>query len=187
MEKLWHRLHGLWTRAEAVTHRAWWTGPRIAVAAILTLAGVHVAVDWATLPPPLPSHRTTVAGWKPSEAWLYDREGRLLDSSRVDFQARRLAWTPLDKISPEAVTAIAQAEDRRFRDHDGVDWWAVAGAIRDRLEGRRARGGVDAVDAGCGLFVARSCRAGIARVHGQAAPDARGGGAGTWVEQGSDP
>ncbi|MFV1017212.1 transglycosylase domain-containing protein, partial [Klebsiella pneumoniae] len=118
------RAKSLWTRAEAVTHRAWWTGPRIAVAAILTLAGVHVAVDWATLPPPLPSHRATVAGWKPSEAWLYDRAGRLLDSSRVDFQARRLAWTPLDKIAPEAVEAIANAEDRRFRDHDGVDWWA---------------------------------------------------------------
>ncbi|WP_239019828.1 penicillin-binding protein 1C [Sphingomonas suaedae] len=112
----------------------------MAIAAILSLAAIHVAIDWATLPPPLPSHRATVAGWKPSEAWLYDREGRLLDSSRVDFQARRLGWTPLDKIAPAAVEAISQAEDRRFRDHDGIDWWAIAGSIRDRIEGKRARG-----------------------------------------------
>ncbi|MFL9839705.1 penicillin-binding protein 1C [Sphingomonas sp. ST-64] len=118
----------------------WWTGPRIAIAAILSLAAVHVAIDWSTLPPPLPSHRATVSAWKPSEAWLYDRNGRLLDSSRVDFQARRLAWTPLDKIAPAAVQAIAEAEDRRFRDHDGIDWWAIAGSIRDRIEGKRARG-----------------------------------------------
>ncbi|PKP89989.1 MAG: penicillin-binding protein 1C [Alphaproteobacteria bacterium HGW-Alphaproteobacteria-16] len=134
------RGRSLWRRAEAVTHRAWWTGPRIAIAAVLGLAGVYASIDYATLPPPLPGHSATVAAWKPSESWLYDREGRLLDSSRVDFAARRLAWTPLDAVAPDAVEALVRAEDRRFRDHDGIDWWAIAGSIRDRIEGKRARG-----------------------------------------------
>lgn len=129
-----------WTRLEAPTHRKWWSGPRIVVAAVLGLGAVYGVADYATLPPPLPSHRATVAAWKPSEAWLYDREGRLLDSSRVDFAARRLAWTPLDKIAPDAVAALVAAEDRRFRDHDGIDWWSVAGSVRDKVEGKRARG-----------------------------------------------
>lgn len=134
------RARTLWARIEAPTHRAWWTGPRIVIAAVLALSAIYAAADFATRPPLLPGHRATVAAWKPSEAWLYDREGRLLDSARVDFQARRLAWVPLDKIAPQAVEALVAAEDKRFRDHDGIDWWSVAGSVRDRFEGKRARG-----------------------------------------------
>lgn len=134
------RFGRLWAIAEAPTHRIWWTGPRIAIAAVLALGTIYAAADYATRPPRLPGHGATVAAWKPSEAWLYDREGRLLDSARVDFQARRLAWTRLDKVAPAAVEALVAAEDKRFRDHDGIDWWSVAGSIRDRIEGKRARG-----------------------------------------------
>lgn len=134
------RVRALWARIEAPTHRAWWTGPRIAVAAVLTLAAGYAAIDYATLPPRLPTHAAVVKKWTPSEAWLYDREGQLLDSSRVDFQARRLAWTPLDQVAPAAVEALVAAEDRRFRDHGGIDWWSVGGSIRDHAEGKRARG-----------------------------------------------
>ncbi|NWO96436.1 hypothetical protein GY976_25225, partial [Escherichia coli] len=54
---------------------------------------------WATRPPALPDYAAVRAGWHPSEAWLYDRRGVLIDSSRVDYQARRLAWTPLKDVS----------------------------------------------------------------------------------------
>ena len=138
--KLWRRIQLSYARLEAATHRAWWSGPRIVIAAVLALGALHAAVNYATRPPPLPSYRATVGAWKPSEAWLYDREGRLLDSSRVDFAARRLAWVPLDRIAPAAVATLVAAEDRRFASHAGIDWWSVAGSIRDRIEGKRARG-----------------------------------------------
>ncbi len=128
------------TRIDAVTHRIWWTGPRIVIAAVLGIAALWMAADYATLPPHLPAHKAVVAAWRPSEAWLYDRDGRLLDSARVDFQARRLAWTPLDKVAPDAVAALVAAEDRRFYRHGGIDWWSIAGSLRDRIEGKRARG-----------------------------------------------
>jgi len=137
---LWQRARSLWVKLEAPTHRVWWTGPRIVIVAVLTLGAIYAAGDFATRPPHLPRHAASVAAWKPSEAWLYDRQGRLLDSARVDFQARRLAWVPLDKVAPAAVEALVAAEDKRFRDHGGIDWWSVAGSIRDRIEGRRARG-----------------------------------------------
>ncbi|HEY0621682.1 penicillin-binding protein 1C [Sphingomonas sp.] len=137
---LWQRIRRLWAIAEAPTHRVWWTGPRIVIAAVLALGALYAAADFATRPPHLPRHAATVAAWKPSEAWLYDRDGRLLDSARVDFQARRLGWVPLDKVAPAAIEALVAAEDKRFRDHDGIDWWSVAGSIRDRIEGKRARG-----------------------------------------------
>nr|WP_238147290.1 penicillin-binding protein 1C [Rhizorhabdus dicambivorans] len=94
----------------------------------------------ATWPPITPDFRTVRATWHPTEAWLYDRNGLLLDSMRVDFSRRRLGWVPLGETAPALAKAVIAAEDRRFREHGGVDWLAVAGSIRDRLSGRRARG-----------------------------------------------
>src|SRR3546814_7016441 len=70
---------------------------------------------------------------------LYDRNGVLIDSVRVDFQVRRLAWTPLDKVSPTMRDTLIASEDQRFRRHHGVDWLAIIGAVRDRIAGRRGR------------------------------------------------
>jgi len=94
----------------------------------------------ATLPPAMPDPATVKAAWQPSESWLYDRNGRLLESVRVDFSQRRLGWVPLSRIAPALPRALIAAEDRRFLSHGGVDWLAVAGSIRDRLSGDRARG-----------------------------------------------
>jgi penicillin-binding protein 1C len=93
-----------------------------------------------TLPPLLPTHANVVAGWKPSESWLYDRNGVLLDSERVDFHARRLAWVPLKQIAPALPQTIIIAEDKRFHDHGGVDWLAIGSAMRSRIDGSRSRG-----------------------------------------------
>ncbi|WP_298675339.1 penicillin-binding protein 1C [uncultured Sphingomonas sp.] len=107
---------------------------------MLLAAALFALADWFTRPPPLPGYAQVRAAWRPSEAWLYDRNGVLLDSSRVDFATRRLAWTPLDRIAPIARTTIVTAEDRRFADHAGVDWLALGGALRDRITGKRPRG-----------------------------------------------
>ena len=94
----------------------------------------------ATIPPLLPTHRSVVAGWQPSEAWLYDRNGQLLDSIRVDFHARRLAWVPLDHITKTVPQTVVAAEDKRFYNHGGVDWIAIGSAIQSRFEGSKSRG-----------------------------------------------
>ena len=95
-----------------------------------------LALNLATAPPLMPSYAAVRAAWRPSEAWLYDRNGVLLDSSRVDFQRRRLAWTELNAVAPVARATVLAAEDHRFRAHGGVDWLALAAAARARLEGR---------------------------------------------------
>ncbi len=116
-------------------------GPKhLAFAAILLLAALFAAADWVTRPPPLPSHAQARAAWTPSEAWLYDRHGRLIDSARVDFAARRLAWVPLDQIAPPVRDTLIDAEDRRFASHGGLDWRSIAAALRDRARGQRMRG-----------------------------------------------
>ncbi len=108
---------------------------------LAALCGFGLLSLWfLTIAPLLPSHDGVVKGWKPSESWLYDRNGQLLDSIRVDFHARRLAWVPLDQMSPELPKAIIASEDRRFRDHGGIDWIAIGGAIKARLDGSQSRG-----------------------------------------------
>jgi len=126
---------GRWLLDHRPRTRAHWT---VALLGLLVVAfGV---VDFLTYPPPIPDYASTRARWTASEAWLYDRNGNLIDSSRVDFQRRRLAWTTLDKIAPDARDVVIAAEDHRFYGHGGVDWLATFGALRDRIEGRKSRG-----------------------------------------------
>ncbi|OQW39987.1 MAG: penicillin-binding protein 1C [Proteobacteria bacterium SG_bin5] len=108
--------------------------------AVLLLIACLAALDFATRPPPLPDYTAVRARWRPSEAWLYDRHGVLIDSERMNFAARRLGWTPLRQIAPVVGETIVAAEDKRFHSHGGVDFWGLAGALRDRLRGRAGRG-----------------------------------------------
>lgn len=126
---------GRWLVDHRPRTRAHWI---VATLGLLVIAGG--VIDYLTLPPPIPSYRDVRAGWKSSEAWLYDRHGVLIDSSRVDYARRRLAWVTLDKVADPARTMLVAAEDHRFYGHNGVDWLASLGALRDRIEGRKSRG-----------------------------------------------
>lgn len=117
--------------------RRWFDALAWTALALLVLVTIAHLV---TRPPAMPEYEKVRADWKPSEAWLYDRDGQLLDSERVNFERRRLAWVQLDAISPAVRTAVVQSEDRRFWSHGGVDWLAIASAIRARWTGDRSRG-----------------------------------------------
>ncbi len=129
--KLVHAIHRF-ARLSGKAQAAW--------AGFAALLCTVASLDYATRPPPLPSFAAVRAAWRPSEAWLYDRHGVLIDSARVNFAARRLAWTPLDRVSSAAREVLVAAEDLRFWSHGGVDWIALAAAARDRAAGRHARG-----------------------------------------------
>ncbi len=126
---------GRWLIDHQPRSRGQWA---VAGLAVLALAGG--ALDWLTLPPPIPGYADTRLRWQSSEAWLYDRNGVLIDSSRVDFARRRLGWTTLDKIALPMREAVVAAEDHRFYAHGGIDWLATLGALRDRIEGKKSRG-----------------------------------------------
>ena len=107
------------------------------IALVLCALGLF---EWRTMPPPVPDFTRYRAQWAPSEAWLYDRNGKLLDEARVDYSVRRLGWAKDSDVSPAVKSALIAAEDRRFAWHGGVDWLAMASAVRDRLSGHHARG-----------------------------------------------
>lgn len=119
------------TRLRALDVLGW-----LALGLLILVTAAHLL----TRPPPLPDFDEVKRGYTPSEAWLYDRDGKLLDSQRINFRYRRLEWAALRDIAPAVPEMVVRAEDRRFWQHGGVDWLAVAGAARARLAGTRSRG-----------------------------------------------
>jgi penicillin-binding protein 1C len=88
----------------------------------------------------LPSFADVKAAHRPSDLTLVDRHGTPIQTVRVDKAVRRLAWTPLAEMSPALLTAIVLSEDRRFWEHDGVDWQAAATSAWGNLWNTRTRG-----------------------------------------------
>ena len=96
-----------------------------------------LALFWTDRPA---NFQSTKAQFKPSEAQLLDRNGRLIHELRVNFRGRRLPWVALHEVSPIVATTIVAAEDKRFYSHHGVDWLALASAATDSLRGHANRG-----------------------------------------------
>lgn len=79
-----------------------------------------------------------LASFQPGgSAEIFDREGvRFADFSPVEYDV--VALEALPRWLPDAFVAV---EDRRFRDHGGVDWVRVAGAMAANVrQGRMAQG-----------------------------------------------
>ena len=94
----------------------------------------------ATAAHALPTFNEVRAAHRPSDIVLTDRFGVPMQTMRVDKQVRRLAWLPLADMSPALLQALVLSEDKRFYEHSGVDWGAVATSAWGNLWNRRTRG-----------------------------------------------
>src|SRR5512145_2845319 len=88
----------------------------------------------------LPSFDEVRAAHRPSDIVLLDRHGVPVQTLRVDRTVRRLPWLPIADMSPALLRAIVLSEDRRFHEHSGVDWRAVAASAWSNLWNTRTRG-----------------------------------------------
>ena len=113
---------------------------RVLAAAVVLFALLGSAAAWLAWPVDVPGFAAVKAQWTPSEAYLLDRNGEVIDQERIDLRVRRFEWTALDAVSPALIAAIVDGEDRRFWQHSGVDWSAVLAAIRDHGVSDRRRG-----------------------------------------------
>jgi len=102
----------------------------LVVCALWSVASAHAATTFEVVK----------AGWKPSEAYLLDRNGEVIHQARMDAKVRRLDWIGLDDISPSLRKAILHAEDRQFEEHSGVDWMALGAAAIGNAFGKNRRG-----------------------------------------------
>ena len=112
---------------------------RVAICgAIIAFSALLPGLLWII--PRVPSFQEVRAAYVASDALLLDRRGAILHELRVDDSVRRLSWTEIGDVSPAFIRALIEAEDRRFREHRGVDWRALAAAAVQRATGGSTRG-----------------------------------------------
>ena len=102
------------------------------VAALLCLAATQAFA--------LPRFEAVRAAHAPSDIPLLARDGTPLQMLRVDTTVRRGPWIALADVSPALRHALVLSEDRRFWDHGGVDWRALAASAWANAWNQRTRG-----------------------------------------------
>jgi penicillin-binding protein 1C len=88
----------------------------------------------------LPTFKEVQNNYQKTDGVLLDRHGDIIHELRVDQRSRRLRWVTLQDISPALITAVLQSEDRRFYEHSGVDWKALASAALKNIFSSNQRG-----------------------------------------------
>jgi penicillin-binding protein 1C len=72
-----------------------------------------------------PTFREVRAAYVESDAWLLARDGRPLQSKRIDMKARRLPWTRIEDVSPALLRALLvpkTASSTNTRASTGAPW-----------------------------------------------------------------
>jgi penicillin-binding protein 1C len=112
------------------------------IALAVFLFAVLLLFSGAFFPAPrtLPAFRAVREAYRPSEGYLLDRHGEILQQVRADFRGRRLPWVSLPEISPSLVAAVLRSEDKRFHRHPGVDGIALLSAVGGNLLPGKGRG-----------------------------------------------
>ena len=88
----------------------------------------------------IPSFKQVQQNFLSSDAILTDRKGVAIHQLRINPKERKLAWVKLEDVSPALRMALITSEDKRFYQHGGVDWNAVAGAAWGNLWNKKTRG-----------------------------------------------
>jgi penicillin-binding protein 1C len=88
----------------------------------------------------VPSFDSVRAAHMPSDTPLLARDGSVIQHIRRDSRVRVAAWQGIDDVSPALRHALVLSEDRRFWEHAGVDWRALAGGAWSRAWDQRTRG-----------------------------------------------
>ncbi len=110
------------------------------VAALLSTPILGVGLFFIITLVQLPSPSEIIQIASGSNRFLLDDNDQVIQKVRVDHKKRRQVWLPLNSFSQEIRQAVIQVEDKRFYDHWGVDFLALARAIKVTLTTRRIQG-----------------------------------------------
>ncbi len=75
---------------------------------------------------------------------ITDRHGQPLRVTRAE-DGTRARWVPVTEMDADLLTAFVAVEDRRFFEHNGVDWRAVGRAARDGARAGRIVSGASTI------------------------------------------
>ena len=133
--------------------RRLWTGLTLGATPLVALA------VWICLPIP----RAMTARSAAPAVVVADRDGMPLRGTRAG-DGTRARWVSVAEIDPDIITAFVAVEDRRFFAHDGVDWRAIARALRDDIAARRVVSGASTLTMQTARLIAPSDRDVIGKI-----------------------
>jgi penicillin-binding protein 1C len=109
--------------------------PKVRVAVVSGVFVIVVVCVAAMLTRPSAVRLPTAELSASSNAYLTDRQGRMLQTIRLNEKERRLEWVQLSHISPALIRAVLAAEDKNFYSHSGVDYLAMTAAVWQNIRG----------------------------------------------------
>ncbi|MGQ0539813.1 MAG: penicillin-binding protein 1A [Gemmatimonadaceae bacterium] len=116
LRELWNR-PGVWTRRQKLV-----VGGLVAAASLVVALDAWIATcGWRSCP-----SAVEIRGYQPSEGGrILDRNGKLLGR----LTAIKRVNVPLRAVPRHVRDAFIATEDRRFHEHDGLDWRGVGRAV----------------------------------------------------------
>jgi penicillin-binding protein 1C len=130
------------------------------IATSVLIVALLGAAAWFFFPSGVPAFAVVQAHWTPSDAYLLDRHGEVIDQERIDMHVRRFEWVPLEAVSPAFIAAVVDGEDHRFWEHSGVDWLAMLSVLSND---RPVRSGGSTITMQVSVLLDPGIRAGRAR------------------------
>ena len=79
-----------------------------------------------------------IVGWAASVSVNLPSVTGLRESIGSDLAARGTSYVPLEEIPQGLLSSLVATEDKRFYEHDGIDWLRVGGALWANAKARQA-------------------------------------------------
>lgn len=78
-----------------------------------------------------------IVGWTAITSVDLPGGANIRDSINSDLAARGSAYVPLDRIPPGLLSSLVAVEDKRFYEHNGIDWIRIGGALWANVKAHR--------------------------------------------------
>ena len=88
----------------------------------------------------IPEFEYIKKNYQSSDIKILDRKGEYLNQIRIRKDFRKLDWIELEQLPQVLVKALLIAEDKRFYEHSGVDWYALVDGFFRFISFRSKRG-----------------------------------------------
>jgi penicillin-binding protein 1C len=126
---------------------------RVASGVIIAVAPLLLLAAWISWPLP---DAMTAPVVSPAVV-VADRDGVPLRGTRAG-DGTRARWVIIADLDPDLITAFIAVEDRRFFSHHGIDWRALARALRDDARARHVVSGASTLSMQTARLLAPSDR-----------------------------
>ena len=113
-------------------------GSFLLVGATVSTAAAGYSLVTQDLPTPEEVESASVESFETTK--IYDRSGKTLLYEVIDPNAGDRNWVSLDEVPQHLMNATVAMEDKKFWTNPGFDWYGIARAFLNNLQGKQVQG-----------------------------------------------